>query len=76
MPRLGGIHCRAMFRFSIREDHAVIRVNLTPDFTAQPSTMKSEEAAVTQSFHLFSAFAGLLPVRPRIRRPVSQQGSA
>ena len=32
MPRLGGIHYRAMFRFSVPKDHAVIRVNLTPDF--------------------------------------------
>ena len=32
MPRLGGNHYRAMFRFSVPKDHAVIRVNLTPDF--------------------------------------------
>jgi hypothetical protein len=76
MPLLGGVHCRAAFRFSVPKDHAVIRSNLTPDSIAQPSTMKSVEAAVTQSFHLFGAFAGLLPVRPRMRRPVFQQGSA
>ena len=45
-------------------------------FHREPSTTKSVEAAVTQSFHLFGAFAGVLPVRPRRRRPVFPQGSA
>jgi hypothetical protein len=46
MPLLGGIHYRAAFRFSVQKDHAVIRLNLTPDFIAWRSTTKSVEAAV------------------------------
>jgi hypothetical protein len=34
MPLLGGIHYRAMFRFSVPKDHAVIRYDLKPDFIA------------------------------------------